>query len=339
MNILRIFASIFLVAVAVMGMFQIASQSNLLADERSGWCCEDGDCQPYKIDGKIQQCSHTVHIKDLNNCGGQPQDKTCGECIDRERAGQLCWLRESNEYCCLVDPENYGGTCPEQYRYYVCPPLSVSISGPDQLDPFEWGTFTAEVSGGTPSFSYQWYKRIECLDANGGEYQDDPDAPPCGEWQSFCCNDPSVQTRGESDFSLKVVVTDDCIYPRVATSLIHYVTVSGSFAKRSRGVINAQASAERQELTYEMTNYPNPFNAGTTIRFSLPEAHRVSIVIYNTHGQQIKNLISNQDFGLGNHTVIWDGKKDNGNDVASGIYLCQLAIGNNRKSLRLALIK
>jgi len=65
--------------------------------------------------------------------------------------------------------------------------------------------------------------------------------------------------------------------------------------------------------------YPNPFNPKTTISYSLKENARVSISIYNIKGQNVHNLI-NGTVQAGYHTVTWNGKDENGEDVSSGIY-------------------
>jgi hypothetical protein len=67
--------------------------------------------------------------------------------------------------------------------------------------------------------------------------------------------------------------------------------------------------------------YPNPFNPGTSIGFSLAEPSRVTITIYNSKGQLIRTLINSQEFAEGrNHSVYFDGKNQQGKDIASGIY-------------------
>jgi hypothetical protein len=253
---------------------------------------------------------------------------TCKTCIDLQGENKVCGHFNYNAYCMLNGE-----------RYYVCPPLSVFIDGPSQLNPGQWGTFFADVDGGRSPYTYQWYKRVECLDNSFNE-QDPPgtDDLPCGKWYSYDGNSSSVQAMGWWDFSMKVVVTADCYEPPVVIAE-HYVSVGGSLAKRNEGAIHEQLSLKSPDLTYEMRNYPNPFNAGTTINFSLPEANRVSLVVYNTQGRRIRALIPDQELASGQHKVTWNGKNDHGEDVASGVYLCRLMSGNIEKLIRLVMIK
>lgn len=76
-------------------------------------------------------------------------------------------------------------------------------------------------------------------------------------------------------------------------------------------------------------NYPNPFNPLTHIDFSIPKAQQVKIVVYNSLGQIIKQVV-NKQFKAGNHTVNWDGSNQMGNKVASGIYYYALETRSQR---------
>ncbi|MDP8202294.1 MAG: C25 family cysteine peptidase, partial [Candidatus Tenebribacter burtonii] len=66
-------------------------------------------------------------------------------------------------------------------------------------------------------------------------------------------------------------------------------------------------------------NYPNPFNPITNIKFSLKTESKVSLMIYNIRGQEVKTLI-NDDMQAGYHSVIWNGTDESGKDVSSGVY-------------------
>ena len=74
-------------------------------------------------------------------------------------------------------------------------------------------------------------------------------------------------------------------------------------------------------------NYPNPFNSQTTIKYDIPSLMvnivPVEIYIYNTIGKLVRT-IDEGDKSVGTHTVIWDGKNDDGESVSSGVYFYQL---------------
>ncbi len=65
-------------------------------------------------------------------------------------------------------------------------------------------------------------------------------------------------------------------------------------------------------------NYPNPFNPTTRISFTLPEEAEVKLHIYNTLGQEVKQLL-NQPLEAGTHAVDFVAS-----DLPSGIYFYRL---------------
>jgi hypothetical protein len=83
---------------------------------------------------------------------------------------------------------------------------------------------------------------------------------------------------------------------------------------------------EQEELPHRYSlshNYPNPFNPTCTIEYSLAKPCRVEITIYNLLGRKVKTLVSSMQ-PAGPYQVIWDGKNDQGNDVASGVYFYRM---------------
>ncbi|MBN2000554.1 DUF3160 domain-containing protein [candidate division KSB1 bacterium] len=69
-----------------------------------------------------------------------------------------------------------------------------------------------------------------------------------------------------------------------------------------------------------LPNYPNPFNPQTTVSFYLPKSSHVRIEIYNINGKLVRLLID-ENHPNGVHHIIWDGKTNNGQVAASGIYV------------------
>jgi len=85
-------------------------------------------------------------------------------------------------------------------------------------------------------------------------------------------------------------------------------------------------------------NYPNPFNPQTRIEYSLPKEGEVKIIIYNLLGQRVKTLIDEQQTA-GHKEILWDGKGDNGTEVASGIYFYRIKAGDFIQSRKMVLMK
>jgi hypothetical protein len=74
-------------------------------------------------------------------------------------------------------------------------------------------------------------------------------------------------------------------------------------------------------------NYPNPFNPTTQIRYELPKAGQVSLIIYNSLGQEVRRLVDRVQ-PAGYHQIIWNGRDQHGNSAPSGIYHYRLQVGN-----------
>jgi hypothetical protein len=80
-------------------------------------------------------------------------------------------------------------------------------------------------------------------------------------------------------------------------------------------------------------NYPNPFNPTTTIRYALPEAAQVSLVLYNALGQEVLTLNQgSRDAGF--HELRLDGSP-----LASGVYVYRLEAGRFADQKKLVLVK
>lgn len=74
-------------------------------------------------------------------------------------------------------------------------------------------------------------------------------------------------------------------------------------------------------------NGPNPFNAETVISYDIPSISPVRICVYALNGQRVRTL-ADDVHPAGRHAVVWNGRDESGQDVASGVYLCRMEAGS-----------
>lgn len=87
-----------------------------------------------------------------------------------------------------------------------------------------------------------------------------------------------------------------------------------------------------------LQNYPNPFNLETKLRYTLPKSAHVRLSIYNARGHLVKILVDGMQT-KGSKEVMWDGRDEFGNEVASGVYFLRLAVDAQRFARKLILQK
>lgn len=100
----------------------------------------------------------------------------------------------------------------------------------------------------------------------------------------------------------------------------------------------AEAPSAQPNTFTLLQNYPNPFNPTTTIEFIVATKSRVQIRIFNTKGQLIRTLID-QEYSAGRYTQQWDGKDKRARDVASGVYIYEMKVGQRQQAKRLTLLR
>lgn len=110
---------------------------------------------------------------------------------------------------------------------------------------------------------------------------------------------------------------------------------SGAYHYRLKQIDNDGQFTYSKEVEVELEsptayaleqNYPNPFNPTTTLEFSLPEAARISIKLYDILGRELITLLEG-NYSSGFHRYVFDASK-----LASGAYVYQLNVEANFKN-------
>ena len=91
-----------------------------------------------------------------------------------------------------------------------------------------------------------------------------------------------------------------------------------------------------------LPNVPNPFNPSTRITFELPAdrtgAVDVSLRIFDLKGRLVRVLLEDT-MASDRHTVVWNGRNDQGKAAPSGLYVYRLAAGGKTVARTMTLAK
>ena len=92
-----------------------------------------------------------------------------------------------------------------------------------------------------------------------------------------------------------------------------------------------------------LQNFPNPFNPDTWIPYELPRDADVQIRIYDVSGRLVRKLdLKHKEAGYyitKEDAAYWDGRNDNGDLVASGVYFYRIQAGDFRAPKKMVVTK
>jgi probable HAF family extracellular repeat protein len=127
--------------------------------------------------------------------------------------------------------------------------------------------------------------------------------------------------------------------------------------KWSAYILDTGSTAKVEENNYQLPkefylsqNYPNPFNPSTKIRYQIPLSSPllkgegaaggfVTLKVYDILSNEIATLV-NEEKPAGRYEVEFSaGSFGNGNNLASGIYLCRMQAGNYVNIKKMMLLK
>ena len=87
------------------------------------------------------------------------------------------------------------------------------------------------------------------------------------------------------------------------------------------GIINGTGDGPSRQASER--NYPNPFSDRTWFHYSLSERSEVKLIVYNSLGQMVKQLVDAIQ-EAGSYSNSWDGTDQEGRRVSRGLYFCRL---------------
>ena len=149
---------------------------------------------------------------------------------------------------------------------------------------------------------------------------------------------PFTLAAGDSQWMMAALIPADAGEPMPSITLLR------DHAARLRSM-SYQEIAHPRPLAVDMSqptlpgevklfqNYPNPFNPTTVIRYELPQASEVKLVVYDVLGREVAVLVNERKLP-GRYTVKFDAT-----GVASGVYFYRLQAGSFVEVRKLVVLK
>ncbi len=92
-----------------------------------------------------------------------------------------------------------------------------------------------------------------------------------------------------------------------------------------------------------LPNYPDPFNPETWIPYQLKTTAEVALTIYDMKGQAVRTLeVGHRPRGVyhsRDRAAPWDGRNQQGEMVANGVYFCKMTAGEFRGTQKMLIRK
>ncbi len=155
-----------------------------------------------------------------------------------------------------------------------------------------------------------------------------------GEYESVAEVTAAGISKGERNYSI--------IDENVENGKVYYyklVDISVDGTRTEHPAVKVVAGGWARPTMFALyQNTPNPFKDATTIRYAVPRDAHVELKIYSVTGRLVKTLVDDE-VSAGYYTVKWDGKDNNGNKVAQGVYFYKMKAGDFSSMKRLMFIK
>jgi hypothetical protein len=214
---------------------------------------------------------------------------------------------------------SYNGVAPdgevEDYLIDVLIPVDIAVFeviSKECIVHISWSTFTE-----TENLGFHIFRS----DTKDGQYEQIT--------QAF------IPGAGNSENKKKYNYIDDSVKAGI-TYYYHLADYSLTGQKRMHKPVKVFVGLPSNYLLKQ--NYPNPFNPNTRIKFSIKEAGKVQLKIYNMQGQSV-NTLMNRYAGPGSYNASWNGTNSLGHKVPSGVYYYTLQVNGFQQSRKMILAK
>ncbi|MBT8378722.1 MAG: T9SS type A sorting domain-containing protein, partial [Ignavibacteria bacterium] len=127
--------------------------------------------------------------------------------------------------------------------------------------------------------------------------------------------------------------TNDELAKDLAESVNNQQTIAAGIVPEG-SILFKRGTELGEVLTYELySNYPNPFNPSTVIKYKIPDAGLVILKVYDVLGNEVSLLINEQK-QAGRYEVSFDAS-----NLSSGVYIYKMSVNDFVSTRKMILMK
>ena len=102
-------------------------------------------------------------------------------------------------------------------------------------------------------------------------------------------------------------------------------------------IVTAVGAAPGVPAGFLLDAYPNPFNAETTLSFTVSAAGPLVLTVSDLQGRVLRDWSGH--YGAGAHSLTWDGRDEHGGAAASGVYIAAVRQAGAAVARKVTLLK
>ena len=215
----------------------------------------------------------------------------------------------------------------------------VILQGPDISLAVGLSNFRVQIKDGCPLLTWQTFSEIDNLGFM--IVRSDESTMNFREISSYRYNDDLLGLGSSSSGRVYQYADRDTSLKPGRTYYYQLYDVDNNGHKGVHGPVAVVFNPEDTGMAGDFIlyhNYPNPFNSGTTIRFSLREKQPVAVRIYDMNGRLVRNF-PEYLYYPGPNKVYWDARDNYGRSVSSGLYLYEVAARNKVTRDKMLMVK
>jgi hypothetical protein len=148
---------------------------------------------------------------------------------------------------------------------------------------------------------------------------------------------PSLATYDGRQYQVSLTYFDGAenVYSQIYTAYLTWsaldtVNLSSTIANNLSSIESVSNKINNYDLSQ---NFPNPFNPVTKIQFSLPHNSYVTLEVFNTLGERV-GVLASEELSAGTYNYSWDAS-----NLTSGVYFYQLKAGSFVETKKMMLTK